>query len=124
MHPTPRSNQTNRLWMPFIAALLSARVFAADCTVSDIKLESIEARPGDISTRVLGRVINQCATPVGVEIKLVFYGTSDKLLMVEDVWPASTKNIPARSAFPFDIRLPSEAGFQRVEAQVLRVKRW
>ena len=117
-------NLKAQLSLLLCALLAFPAVHAAECRAADIQVGPIEFSHGMVSTSLLGSLMNKCSSPTGAEIKFVFYGASDKLLKVVDAWPASTNNIPARATFPYEFTVPMVDGLKRVEAQVLRVRRW
>lgn len=73
---------------------------------------------------ITGRIINNCAEETGVQIKIAIYDKSGDVLTVNDSWPASINNIPARSDFPFQDMLRNVPRFSKFDVRVIAVKRW
>lgn len=101
------------------------RTPAARCGVSDIGIDGLRARPGEASdaTIITGRVMNNCRDAVGVQVKVTAYNQAGDILEVDDIWPASVKNIPGRSDFPFEW-IDNVEGFSRFTVRVIDVKAW
>jgi hypothetical protein len=110
----------------FAIALLPIVALARPaCQVSDIVVDRLNVvNEGNLTTRILGRVSNNCAKPTGVQLKVVFYGKGRDLLKVVDMWPASVNNIPPHSNFPFDIPIERLSNIEKTEASVIQVKTW
>lgn len=98
--------------------------WAAECRVSDIQVDSLRSTNGQIATRLMGRIVNRCSEPTGVQVKFIFYDRSGELVKVVDAWPASTTNVASQSDFPFEFSVEKVNAFARVEARVIRVERW
>jgi hypothetical protein len=94
------------------------------CKVSDIAIQKLKVRDERSITYLVGKLVNNCASPTGVEVKAVFYGKDNEILKVRDMWPASINNIEARSDFPFEIMDDKVEGYSRVEMRVIAVRAW
>jgi hypothetical protein len=95
------------------------------CGLSDITLDQLKARPdGDEYVHIVGRIINNCHTATGVQLKIVLLDRGGNILKVDDLWPASTNNIPPQSDFPFDMMIKSVPSFDRFQVRVTEVRIW
>jgi len=84
---------------------------APGCNVSDIGVDKLNGRVDGDWIYIAGRLINNCARPTGVQIKVTIYDKGGNILTVHDPWPASVNNIPARSDFPFEDMIQRVEGF-------------
>ena len=97
----------------------------AQCAPASTKVDKFRVeQKGTLVTSILGVIVNGCSVPAGVQLKVIFYDKQGGLLRVEDMWPASTSNIPANSDFPFQVSLERVEGFDKVEVRVIRTKTW
>ena len=92
------------------------------CQASDIVVEKLHARRVGNHTIITGRLVNNCSLPTGAQIKITAYDGAGEILSVDDIWPASVSNIPARSAFPFE--WIADPGLKTVTGEVIKVKTW
>jgi HIRAN domain len=96
----------------------------AGCGVSDISVDKLHAHTEDTGfTRITGRLTNSCASAIGAQLKVTVYDKADEILNVDDIWPASINNIPARSEFPFEW-VERVDGISRFTVSVIAVKSW
>lgn len=107
-----------------VGIFATSGAWAVECKTSDIHVDSLKTANGQIATRLIGRIINRCSEPTGVQVKFIFYGKSGDLVKVVDAWPASTSNVAPQSDFPFEFAIEKVDAFTRVEARVIRVERW
>ena len=94
------------------------------CSTSDIKIDKVNGRVDGDWIYVAGRLINNCDKPIGVQIKVTIYDKNGNILTVHDSWPASIKNIPAHTDFPFEDMIQRVRGFDKFEIRVIEVKNW
>ena len=97
---------------------------AAGCKTSDIvvdKLRSDSSTKGYI--KITGRLTSNCADDIGVQIKITTYSKADDIISSRDIWPASIKNIPAKSEWPFEW-IDASAPVSRFTVNVIDVKAW
>jgi ribosomal protein L40E len=95
-----------------------------DCRVSDIGLDKITGRMEEYSIKITGRLLNNCAMPTGVQLKVTIYDKGGAVLAVEDPWPASTNNIPAHTDFPFEVIFMKTKGLAKYDVRVIDVRSW
>ena len=103
-----------------------AQVAAAGptCGVADIAIDKLRGVTEDGGyARITGRLTNHCAVAIGPEVKITVYNKAGDILKVDDIWPASIKNIPANTEFPFKW-LDHVDGFSRYTVNVIDVKTW
>lgn len=95
------------------------------CGISDIAIDKLRGTINDEGfARVTGRVVNNCASAVGVELKITFYGKDGEILKVEDgFWPASIHNIPAHHEYTFE-DLDNVDGFKSYTVEVVGLNVW
>ncbi len=94
------------------------------CQASDIALDELKSRVGRTHVYILGRIVNNCNSEAGVQIKLVILDHAGAVLHVSDFWPASTENIPAHSGFAFQTMVEGVNAFDRFQVTVISMKRW
>ncbi|MBS0338811.1 MAG: hypothetical protein JSS40_18810 [Proteobacteria bacterium] len=103
----------------------TAQAQLSACRVPDIAVEKVSRRVDGSVTHVSGVLVNKCPQAVGVHIRVALNDATDSALMVQDTWPASVKNIPAKGSFPFDSAFRNvPPGVAKVEVRVLEVKFW
>lgn len=111
-----------------IAALCATSAPARACSVQDIhvkegwswRIDSI----GDLL--VIGEIINNCSEPTGVQIQITARNSTGALLDVEECWPASTRNIPPKSAYAFEA-CGTHSGLSEIDTvniSVIEVRNW
>lgn len=96
------------------------------CKLSDITIDKLRgvAEDGGFA-RITGRVVNHCASAVGVELKITFYGKDGDILKVDDgFWPASVHNIAAGQEYTFEAVEDRADGFRRFEVEVVGLNVW
>lgn len=101
-------------------------IAASGCKKSDIAVDKLRGAiiEGGF-VRVTGRVVNNCASAVGVELKLTFYGKDGAILKVNDgFWPASVHNIPAGHGYTFEDLEDQTDGFSKFDVEVVGVNVW
>ena len=120
-----------KLRCPLIASLILAICLHApanaqsNCSTAQLRIEKFRAQnEGSTVTSIFGILINGCDIPTGPQIKVIFYDQAGVVLRVEDMWPASINNIPAKSEFPFQIRVSRVENFSRAEVRLVATKTW
>jgi len=111
---------------------LFATSASAQCSVADIKLLSFSPRVEDRCKRspcpelkLVGELQNNCASAIGVKLKVT--GRDKNGIVVDTVegWPASISNIPAQSKYAYDLSIMRyRPELDTFEVSVLEVKRW
>lgn len=109
---------------------LAARVQA--CDVSKIAIKSVEAGFVDECRasscpylRGVAVLNNGCQTPVGVQVKITVYNESGAPMATDELWPASTRNIPPGDyTFSIDQWIDYQPGMARFELQPVDVREW
>lgn len=96
----------------------------AACTPSDIAIDKLKGRVDRDFAYVVGRLVNNCKIATGVQIKVTTYNKAGDILAVNDIWPASINNIPAKSDFPFEYGMDRLAGFSTFDVRVIATKTW
>jgi len=94
------------------------------CSTSDITVRIENLRKRYDYSYATGRIINNCAIAIGVQLKFTTYGKNGEILKVDDTWPASTNNIPARSEFPFEHQTDWVPGATNMDARVIATRIW
>jgi type II secretory pathway component PulM len=126
-HPVPQSSRERETVAPETSEPKAAvSTFERECQTSDIDIVDFRAdTAGPGMTRIVGRLVNNCAQATGAEIKIVIYDKDDNILRVEDMWPASINNIPAHADYPFEWLEEIEVSSSlRFSVRVIEVKRW
>jgi hypothetical protein len=107
------------------AGPILAQAQLSACRVPDIAIEKVSRRVEGNITHVTGQLVNKCPQAVGVHIKVSLNDATDSAVIVQDTWPANTKNIPAKGTFAFDSVFRNvPAGVAKVDVKVLEVKFW
>lgn len=104
--------------------LVETRSEPAGCGVSQITLDGVSNRAEGDYIYVLGRLVNNCTEPTGVEIKVTVYDNAGGIVSVDDQWPASVSNIPSGGEFPFETMVRRAPGAAKVDVRVISVKQW
>jgi hypothetical protein len=94
----------------------------AACTPSDIAVDKLNGRVDGDYIYITGRLVNNCASATGVQIKVTIYNKAGDILAANDSWPASINNIPARSDFPFQQGMDRRPGFAKFDVRVIATK--
>jgi hypothetical protein len=119
-----------RFGTAFILFLLGsascAHAQGAQCALKDVRVTDLKASDfGQSATRVVGRLVNTCDAATAAEVRFVFRRADGTEVYAEEVFPAELNNIDAHGELVFEIRVsPRVTGFDRVEANVIRLKRW
>jgi hypothetical protein len=127
MNPKSHVNTVLFLLLACVLSIWHATASAASsvCPVSRISIVNFRAQDeGTVTTSLIGSIVNKCDTPIGVQIKVIFYDETGGILRVEDMWPASIDNIPAHTDYPFQVRIGRVVGFKRVEVRVIETRTW
>ena len=112
-----------------IAAVPSGFAIGAEpCTVADVEVKV--ARWYDEQNlrmyfTVVGELVNNCNAPTGAQVRFVGRDAKGNLVSVRELWPASVRNIPARSRSPFQTHaFPYDRNVKTLSAEVIEVKQW
>jgi hypothetical protein len=102
----------------------AATANSSSCHASDFALDQLKSRHQSGHAYIVGRVVNNCDSETGVQIKIAILDHTGGILRVSNFWPASTDNIPAHSGFPFQTEIEGVDSFDRFQVSVIEVKRW
>jgi len=105
-------------------APIAALAQSGGCQPSDIGVDKLKGRVERDYIYIVGRLMNNCAQATGVQIKVTIYDKAGDILTVDDSWPASINNIPARSDFPFETMIRRVHGFAKYDVRVIATKTW
>lgn len=123
--------ETMRIILLLISFTLINPVWAG-CKVSDITIKSMKAKFVDecklspcIYMKGVAVLTNNCAEPVGVQIKITGYDGSGSPVATRDLWPASVRNIPPGDyTFSLDQWLDYDPEIKKFDLQPIEVKQW
>jgi hypothetical protein len=112
-----------------LVACLAAMPIAASaaslgCKVKDIALDRLSHRVEGAVTHVSGRIVSNCAQSTGVHLRVSVFDKSGSVLAVQDLWPASVKNIPPRGIFPFSASIRGVPNVAKFSVEILETKVW
>jgi hypothetical protein len=75
--------------------------------------------------KVVGELINNCNELTGIQIRFVGRDSKGDLVAVNELWPASIRNIPPHSRSPFSTNaFPYDHSIKTLTAEVIEVKQW
>jgi len=140
-HPDPlppwerRHAKQSGINMRLIIALLLVALPAsarAACALSDITIESIKARFVDecgrsscTSMKGIAVLVNRCAEPVGVQLKITGYDRAGTPIASRDLWPASVRNIPPGDyPFALDQWLKYDPQIKAIGLTPINIRHW
>jgi hypothetical protein len=95
-----------------------------NCGVSDFTLDKIRAEI-DSETgygKIFGRVTNRCQVAKGVQLEITTSNRAGDIVSSDDIWPASTDNIPANSSRTFSWVVLNS--FANVHVSVVSTRTW
>jgi hypothetical protein len=120
-----------------------ARHAAAACLVSSLSISSaLGCSPSDIAVKqadwhkttdagqgrtfveIVGEITNNCAEPAAAEVQATFRDRSDKVVAVDEFWPASTRNIAAHASYPFSRTNIIDASAYTMSVSVIDTRKW
>jgi hypothetical protein len=104
---------------------VDSRTQQMGCTNSDVALKQVSwRRENSEFARVVGELINNCSTATGVQLQAVFRDKDGKVVMTNEFWPASTRNIAGHETYSFSTltRVGTEAATLNVI--ILEAHRW
>jgi hypothetical protein len=85
-----------------LAVALCSQGAAARCSIDDIRIKEWSWRiDTNVGVTILGELVNNCAEPVGVELRATVRNANGNLVEVEEFWPHSTEDIEPNSPYPF-----------------------
>lgn len=104
----------------------------ADCSLSDIQITSLKAQFVNKCTSTecwymkgVATLQNNCAEAVGVQIQIVGSDESGSPIASDELWPASTRNIPpGRFVFSVDQYLEYDPSITKFELTAISVQHW
>ena len=108
----------------FITGLAVPPELLAACGPSDIAVDKLKGHVKRNYIYIVGRLRNNCSIETGVQIKVTIYNKAGDILAVDDSWPASVSNIPAKSDFPFQHMTERLAGFESFDVRIIETKTW
>jgi hypothetical protein len=115
----------NAVAIALVAALpCVAHAQLSACRPPDFTAEKLSRNVTANSTHIKGQLVNKCPQAAGARIKVTIYDKSNSPLLVQDLWPAGIKNIPAKSSFAFESVIPGVYPAQKFDVQVLEAKFW
>lgn len=117
---------------PLLCVGLVTAGAALACAVSDIAIKSTKARFFNACTRSacfqmkgIAVLVNNCAEPIGVRVKITGYDKFGTPMATRELWPASIENIPpGEFTFSLDNYLDYEQGMTAFKIEPTSVKRW
>jgi hypothetical protein len=118
---------SNAMMMTLLIAALSARAWPAwgDCLPSDILIRQADwHRETAEYVKVVGEMTNGCAELAGVQLQFTFRDGDGKVVDVSEPWPASTRNIPAKSSYPFAFSLRVDIHAKSMDTKAIGVRHW
>jgi len=74
--------------------------------------------------KVVGILKNESDAPVGAQVKFTCYNSKGEVVKVNQQWPASVRNIPARGKYTFETMFGAYPGIKRMESEVIEVRKW
>lgn len=115
-----------------LCGVASAQKAMAECQLSDITIKSMKPKFVDkcraspcIYMTGAAVLTNNCAEPIGVEVKIIGYDKDGVPVATNDMWPASISNIPPGDyTFSLDTWLDYDPEIKQFELAPIRVKRW
>lgn len=114
--------------MPPVPTAKSASPRTANVGPSTSEIQILEwhweiRQSGDIS--VNGELKNLSKKPLGVELQVILRDNSGRVIIAEDFWPASTKNIPPGNTWPISKYLVGRyKGVDAVELRIIDIRTW
>lgn len=109
-----------------ILALAIASPAAAECMPSDLEFRLPITNVRGEFTYVVGEVVNKCAEPAGVELKLELRDAAGKIVGVDDFFLNSARNLEPGKVYAFERPVHARlgmTGFVLTVKQVLRLSR-
>lgn len=110
------------------ALFLVASIASAACQTSDADVKVVrwyDEQNLKMYFFVVGELVNNCAEPVGIQVRFIGRDKAGNLVDTKETWPASIQNIPARSRQPFKLSVFSyNKDIKTLSAEVASVRRW
>ena len=104
---------------------VDSRTQQMGCTSSDVALKQVSWRRENLEfARVAGELINNCAESTGVQLQAVFRDKDGKVVMTNEFWPASTRNIARHETYSFSTLARVGAEAATLNVQILGAHRW
>jgi hypothetical protein len=118
---------TLRLGLATLAILIIAcSMPARACSLSDYVIKQADwhrLSPGGYF-KIVGEVTNNCDEAAGVQLMIVFRDGAGKVTGVKEFWPASIRNIPAHSDYPFETTMDGGEEAKTMQASVIETRKW
>lgn len=114
------------------AALIAATACSAvavaappECPPSSARVDKVRLVAARERVRLTGVVYNDCATPIGVQLKFTLYDRDGAVIVSEEFWPASVRNIPARGDYAIEYLTGAlRAEPTRYDLRVIDTRAW
>lgn len=120
-----------RLFLTCVVLVISVSAIAGAnaCTSADIVIKSSKASFKKVGRRMfmdgVAVLVNKCAEPVGVQVKMTAYDKEGEPVATHERWPASVSNIPP-GEYTFSLLgfLDYSPEAKTYKVTVANVKRW
>jgi hypothetical protein len=110
-----------------IGGLLVASPVEAGCSVSDIQIKQAtlihRGSKGQFPT-IVGELYNGCSEATGVQLHTTLLDKAGQVISARTEWPASTRNIPPRSLYAFELLVDEDRPAATVQVEPVEVKVW
>jgi hypothetical protein len=104
---------------------VDSRTQQMGCTSSDVALKQVSwRRENSEFARVVGELINNCLESTGVQLQAVFRDKDGKVVMTNEFWPASTRNIAGHETYSFSTLTRVGAEAVTLNVKILDLRRW
>jgi hypothetical protein len=109
-----------------VGIVVASRVAsAAACSLQDIEIRQANwRREFESYIRIVGELYNGCSDAVGVELQAVFRDKAGQVVVVEEFWPANTRNIAAKDIYAFSHVARNDQPIEAMSIKIIDVKRW
>ncbi len=113
----------------FVLGMLVVLAFSGEataCAPSDFALKQADWRRAKSPeyVRIVGELVSNCAEPAGVQLQAVFRDKAGKVVITNEFWPASTRNIAAHAAYQFSTLLMLGPEAATMSVNILEAKTW
>ena len=107
----------------FVACTALSPSSLSACQTDDIKiLQADWHRTSEKYVKIVGEFRNGCAEPTGVQLAFTFRDSAEKVVAVDEPWPASILNVPPKTTYPFELLIEVGPSATSMTARVLQVK--
>ena len=118
----PEKTPVHRAPTPVHRAPQLPKISTDQIEIIDLRLERTSS--GSNYSRVLGEIRNEATVAMGCELLITLRDSDEKIVASEQYWPASVKNIPSGSTWPFDYQIRDNKRSVKAEMTVIDVKIW